>query len=112
MRLDVAKNWAEALKSGEFTQGELSLHFNNAYCCLGVLCELAIRDGVEVIKDDSHGRTRFDGRAIYLPQSVMTWAGIKTEHGVIHGTSLSSLNDSKTTFVNIAKIIEDNVEIL
>lgn len=39
MREDVKKAWVEALRSGEFEQGQGELHNEkaNTYCCLGVL---------------------------------------------------------------------------
>jgi len=33
--------WLEALESGKYAQGHRQLKNGNAYCCLGVLCELA-----------------------------------------------------------------------
>lgn len=40
--------WVEALRSGEYEQGELYLRKDGRHCCLGVLCELVglqISDG-------------------------------------------------------------------
>ena len=33
--------WVAALRSGEFEQGAKALHPDDAYCCLGVMCEIA-----------------------------------------------------------------------
>lgn len=35
------KKWLEALRSGEYQQGEGHLFENDTYCCLGVLCKIA-----------------------------------------------------------------------
>lgn len=35
------KKWVEALRSGEYQQGEGHLFDGNTYCCLGVLCRVA-----------------------------------------------------------------------
>jgi hypothetical protein len=33
--------WLEALRSGDFPQGQGALHDNGKYCCLGVLAQIA-----------------------------------------------------------------------
>lgn len=38
------RQWVDALRSGDYTQGKGYLHQNDTYCCLGVLCDL--RDDV------------------------------------------------------------------
>lgn len=45
--------WAEALESGEYVQGRATLTYVSPdglkqYCCLGVLCELAVKAGVPI----------------------------------------------------------------
>ena len=42
------KKWVKALNSGEFKQGQMRLYDpeKNSYCCLGVLCDLALVEGV------------------------------------------------------------------
>lgn len=54
---DLILEWIAALRSGNYIQGERQLHippneFDNTheYCCLGVLCEVAVK----------HGMVRFD----------------------------------------------------
>lgn len=34
------KEWAEALRSGDYKQGFGCLHSGDSYCCLGVACDL------------------------------------------------------------------------
>lgn len=50
MRPEIAKRWVEALRSGKFKQGKHRLANETPdgrnYCCLGVLCEIAVEDGV------------------------------------------------------------------
>ena len=38
---DFKKQWVEALRSGKYKQGHLSLYspYKNTYCCLGVACK-------------------------------------------------------------------------
>lgn len=50
IKLDPAikAKWVAALRSGTYVQGKTRLRFNDEYCCLGVLCELAVGEGVAV----------------------------------------------------------------
>jgi hypothetical protein len=57
MNSEKKTKWVEALRSGEYEQGASFLVQQPAsakgkprYCCLGVLCDLAIKDGVEGIR--------------------------------------------------------------
>lgn len=50
------KKWIAALRSGQYKQGECSLHRDNAFCCLGVaavICGASIKsiDGKVDLKD-------------------------------------------------------------
>jgi len=53
LKLDpkVKQLWLEALRSGDYVQGRGQLAYIDgsgervAHCCLGVLCELAVKDG-------------------------------------------------------------------
>lgn len=82
--------WAEALESGEFEQGtghlaivELSSTgepLKTLHCCLGVACEVAMRNGVELVKiqGSSDGRAVlfYDGESGVLPHKVQEWLGL------------------------------------
>lgn len=96
---DNAKKWVAALRGGEYRQGFGQLVKNGRYCCLGVACEIAMRDGVELPSD---WRSWCN-----LPYEPLRWVGLWTSFGDdIEGRSLSSLNDSGKTFAEIADIIE------
>ena len=129
MKTEIANRWADALESGEHTQafGALTRSEDGSkrttHCCLGVLCELAIADGVDVPKtggrySDDHG----DG-VLYaygaeqaeslLPAEVMEWSGILTGGGSWGvGQSLAQYNDGGFPFSQIAEIIRENAEAL
>ena len=68
--------WLAALRSGEYKRimGALSNgdSKNPRYCPLGVLCELAVKEGI--IKS-------YPKFGYYLPTVVKTWAGLTTERG-------------------------------
>ena len=51
MKQEVKDEWVTALRSGDYKQGEGMLRQvlddnTEAYCCLGVLCEIAVKHQV------------------------------------------------------------------
>ena len=44
LRDEVKAAWLEALRSGQYTQGEGALRAGDRYCCLGVLCDVYRKD--------------------------------------------------------------------
>jgi hypothetical protein len=75
----------EALRSGEYVQGEgrLELRYPDGtvkHCCLGVACRIAMANGLRVATDNpmpEPGRISiaFDGNRAMLPVSVRDWYG-------------------------------------
>jgi len=138
MKADIRRRWTAALRSGEYAQGSGQLLFEQAdsgarqYCCLGVLCDLAARDGVvegPVPHEDLGGgvqmafvgASRWDGSPgveladVVLPHAVADWAGIEgADPWIVVGTDpaererLSSLNDEGADFLEIADIIDEH----
>ena len=125
MNPDIKTAWLEALRSGDFKQGKSALYNTetDTYCCLGVLCELAAREGIVTKRPSESGdNVRYvgaDGRGSmsYLPEWVANWAGIggSFAHNPMvvdpdnedETTFLAALNDDKNkTFEEIANVIE------
>lgn len=73
------KLWVDALRSGEYRQGHGELTTldtqNNilSNCCLGVACEVALKNGVEMTIENRNGRRRYDGNGTDLPPAVQRW---------------------------------------
>ena len=44
--LELRDRWAAALRSGDYEQGNGKLRDGNKWCCLGVLGDLLVRDGL------------------------------------------------------------------
>ena len=44
MNKEIKAEWVKALRSGEYKQGGGALHRGDHFCCLGVLCDIAIDD--------------------------------------------------------------------
>lgn len=132
MDTEIRDKWMAALRSGEYRQGTGALRNSQTgrYCCLGVLCEIAVKEGVippsSVEPDDSSTRS-FDGAAAMLPMSVIKWAGMRYEgetrppddsnlddfegsgrYGDGRGDTLVEANDSsRMDFEQIADLIQD-----
>ena len=119
MRKEIAEKWVAALRSGEYkqTSGILANHNRTEHCCLGVLCELAIKAGVEMKIEREVGTscTRFDGEGSHLPDCVQDWADTYGEVAVAARQSLTELinmNDGGRPFTDIAEAIEEHWETL
>ena len=68
----IKKLWLEALRSGEYKQGQDKLKRNdNSFCCLGVLCDLHRKETQGKDWDNSNC---YYGEDNYLPPSVQDWA--------------------------------------
>lgn len=118
----VKKAWLEALRSGKYKQGPAALHTRDSsgedrYCCLGVLCEVAVEKGLDIhVENLERGSSlvQYDGSVSYLPQKVYDWASKKQGKDPYRNDyvvredreSLSSLNDKGKSFNEIADLIE------
>lgn len=107
----IKAEWTDLLRSGNFNQGSQKLHTStrnedgterHEFCCLGVLCELAVEagivdrvelspaDGYEgpdvtyayVPKVDPTDRTAVH----YPPQEVAEWAGLRDTNPYVNTT--------------------------
>ena len=131
MNPEVKALWVTALRSGEYEQGRGALiqidEGKQTYCCLGVLCDLAIKAGVAEVRlyenENSFARYQWwdatgDAAGEWsetegtLPPPVMTWAGLIDDDPVITSGGLTAVeaNDSEElSFVDIAEQIEENL---
>ena len=82
MKKDIKDEWVRRLRSGDYEQGQGYLRFGDKYCCLGVLCDMAVEAGVIVEtyssleKVSSFGRDGADLQTQMLPISVAKWSGL------------------------------------
>lgn len=82
MNKDVKEKWLAALPEFEQAQGQLGVAGTNRRCCLGVLCEVAVREGIippptETGTSVVYGAEEdYGGSELVLPSQVMAWAGI------------------------------------
>lgn len=89
---DVIRLWIDELESGKYTQGQGFLAQKNNtdgadYCCLGILCEAAVREAVivpaeyvnELFPDDDQAPkvvAQYGTQTGSLPHPVSEWAGV------------------------------------
>lgn len=116
MNKEIKAKWLAALRSGKYRQGSgfLKIKGQNGvqdrFCCLGVLCELAVDAGVTGILSESYEATYGipgDRNTAVLPVHVQEWAGLDKAGTYNDGnSSLTGDNDSGMTFAAIADIIE------
>lgn len=118
----IKKEWVDALRSGQYKQGTgwlcKEVNGEREYCCLGVLTDLAIKNGIDIevtaYLDDA---ISYDGESEFLPEVVMEWAEIRTRNGEFRGArdeemnsyfnmTLTDLNDAGEDFVELADYIE------
>jgi len=97
MNKRIKKLWVEALRSGEYEQGLYKMKSHGKYCCLGVLQEVALKDGVKFEPER--------GPTCQLPSEVFDWADMALDDE----EDFSELNDSGATFEQIALCIENGL---
>jgi hypothetical protein len=125
------RKWVAALRSGDFLQGQERLATLKGgkwfYCCLGVACELALADGVQMPVGESPTSKKYDGSGAFLPRPVQSWLGLEPGEGedpenpgveinfrgLPERRSLSHLNDNTGfNFGQIADLIEEHYKLL
>ena len=121
MNPEIKTKWIEALRSGKYDQGmgNLKVGVSNdpAYCCLGVLCELAAEAGVippgQLLEHEPNNYSHyFLGEDEFLPDEVMTWANLDSNNGAFSDrfgeSCLTDLNDNGKSFDDLADIIDEH----
>lgn len=125
MNQEVKAQWVAALRGGEYEQGRdrlvsIKADGSKAYCCLGVLCDLAVEAGVQVTVAEREWRhsdgvvaaIEYDDQRFSPPSAVLMWAGVGSP---IEGflvpwgddrTDVANLNDDGQSFATIADLIE------
>lgn len=104
------KQLVEALRSGEYKQGRWRLRNGDAFCCLGVACDIS---GVgEWEKLDNRQLTNYFYQTVdsYLPNDVRLYFGFISASGRYVDGALVELNDSGKSFSFIADVIESSPE--
>lgn len=113
MNQEVKTKWIVALRSGEYNQTTRRLRrSDNKFCCLGVLCDLYIKETGKGgwLKDDAF----LDSKGVKSSSSHTTevneWAGM-IDRVYYNGNDrwLDGVNDDGASFIEIANIIEEQL---
>jgi hypothetical protein len=104
--------WVAALRSGQYAQGYQRLREEDRFCCLGVLCDLAMQEERDYAWQEAYSRVRPGAYAVVgmnvdhdclPPDGVYSrWAGMQRREV----DELASMNDQHYTFAMIADWIE------
>lgn len=114
MNPKIKAKWVKRLRSGEYRQGRRALRTTVAgedhFCCLGVLCEIAVDEGVIPAPEIAEGARWYDGSSVYPPPSVVQWADLPDVNPAVGASRLADLNDTYgCTFDEIADMIEEDL---
>ena len=122
MNPEIKQLWVDALRSGDYQQGEGALKswtgWGDEFCCLGVLCELHRKSQPEGSRVEWEG-PKLDSRSSseYLrsggvpPMEVRWWAGLNSYSPAVRldrlNQTLADINDGgEADFLQIADLIE------
>lgn len=125
MDTQIKGTWRGDLLSGDYLQGTEALcrvmpHGGSEYCCLGVLCEQAVRAGiVERVNGDDHGQPGLIGyRAVgtddapeflTLPDVVFQWARLPDADPTVTLYDPDSIEDEEENEeVTLAEVNDDH----
>ena len=108
---DAERKLVEALRSGRYGQATGQLRRGDAFCCLGVACDLF---DPAAWQDEDGTWLHLDSADADLPEPVRLWLGWLDSEGetvastlsLDHSAALTELNDAGFTFSQIADLIE------
>lgn len=121
MNAEIKKLWVDKLRDPATKQAKGALKRDDAFCCLGVLCDIYISaTGLTSWEtgDDVDGGVRIGFRipgskhveTAVLPVAVSNWAGLDSSDPHVYinlkDNNLTNVNDNIATFPEIADLIE------
>lgn len=114
--LENIRKWVDALRSGEYYQGRDQLRSRqDTYCCLGVACEVAMRNNVELEVTYYDYEYRYNNERYGLPCPVLDWLGLDVrDNNPVVGTdtdettirAMNANDDLGLSFAEIAVLLE------
>lgn len=101
-REEVLRLWVDALRSGKYRQTEGTLRDEKGYCCLGVLCDLARKDGGPNWHRN-YGEWHCMEESGLLPAQIAAFMGLNKKQQDL----IALKNDKGESFKQIADYIEE-----
>lgn len=107
---EIKAKWIVALRSGKYEQTQKSLRTGNAFCCLGVLCDL-VKPKAWLGSDDDPFYYHVGQATSFPDDSVLEAAGTSREDGDGGHPfwQLAHMNDDGKSFAEIADYIEKSL---
>lgn len=112
MEATLKSEWLTALRGGSYKQGKSYLRYKNKFCCLGVLCDILVDDGLgkwedieDAKKDALYFTDDFGGshlKTVYAENGFRWFLGLPDEVQ----SHLINMNDNGSSFIEIADYIE------
>lgn len=111
LKPEIKRRWVEALRSGEYSQGQNELRPSlDSYCCLGVLCDLYAKDKAIPWMTNKSKVFTMEGLSGHLPLAVVDWASARQLSDLPNvAVVLVDMNDGGKTFSEIADYIEEKL---
>lgn len=118
MNQEIKAQWVAALRSGAYTKTTEGLHDDTGYCCLGVLCDLAAKQGLGRWIGHRFNAAHETNAGAFLHPVVAVWADLAEVSPRIVDLPLTALNDGDEeyengvrphTFAEIADLIEQHL---
>lgn len=119
MNPEIKRQWLDRLRSGEYVQTKFALKDREGYCCLGVLCEVAVdNNAIKYYPGPNWGYAKNDLEFLRSkgtpPKEVAFWAGLDAVDPIVQYDGeeyrLARLNDIvELTFEEIADLIEEQL---
>ncbi len=107
MDAELKTKWVTALRSGEYKQGKARLRTQgDEFCCLGVLCEILAPSRWTLMDEGSPHRYWQHGIGESFPDDV---ANEEAGLDVKEGEYLANMNDTGSSFAEIADYIDQNL---
>lgn len=104
-RSQVFTRWVKALRSSKYKQAQGQLKKDDGFCCLGVLCDLAVKDGGKPWGISYHNDSSVGIHEAYLPEDMSEFLFGKQAYDI--QDFLAGLNDNYNyNFKEIADVIE------
>lgn len=118
----IKAQWTAALRSGDYPQGKNRLRSKEGFCCLGVLCDLAVKAGVVKVDHRKYHPGLPDSPEYWLfgdkleeatlPREVRDWAGLPRNPDVEFAgreQPIAGVNDEGVRFATIADLIDQQL---